>query len=163
MAKNKGKAFEDRFKHNWKDTVPDSLCYRLIDVTTGFAGIKNVADFICYKYPLIFLIDCKSHSGGTISFNDFSQYDEMLEYKNIKGVYAGTVIWFYEKDVVCWVPIETWEQLKKEDKKSFNVKYLDMPEYKTFTIPSKKLRTFMDSDYSKFIEYITGDFNGTDR
>ena len=70
----------------------NSFCYRLYDVTSGYSGIAGVSDFICYKFPFIFLIDCKSHSGNTVNFNDFSQYERMLEYKDVYGLIAGTMI-----------------------------------------------------------------------
>jgi len=42
-------------------------------------------------------------------------------------------------------------QLKAEDKKSFNIK--DIDKYECLELPSKKLRTFMNTDYSALIEY----------
>lgn len=92
MAQNKGKQFELIYKKNWVDTVPDSLCYRLMDAQGGYFGISNVGDFICYKYPFIYLIDCKTKAGNTLSFSDIRQYDKMLQYKDIKGVFVGVVV-----------------------------------------------------------------------
>jgi len=149
MAVSKGKGFESRFKQDWMTYVRDSFIYRLNDQMSGYRGTSsNIADFICYSYPICFAIDCKTHKGNSISFSDFSQYERMLPYKDIKGLVLGTVIFFYEKDIVCWVPIQTWEQLKAEGKKSFNIKYLDDPKYDCFTLPSKKLRTYMETNYS---------------
>lgn len=157
MAQNKGKQFESRFRQNWLETVDDSVCYRLYDVQAGFKGVSNVGDFLCYKYPNFFIIDCKSKKGGTLPFSDIRQYEKMLEYKGISGVYTGVIIWFYEKDIVCWVPIETLEQIYKEGKKSFNIKMLDDHNYKCYNIPSKKLRTFMNTDYLELVRYCNGE------
>jgi hypothetical protein len=44
-------------------------------------------------------------------------------------------------------------KLKSEDKKSFNIKYLGNPDYENVIIPTKKLRTFLDGDYSVLIDY----------
>lgn len=159
-TQSRGKKFEARFKQDWATYVPDSFCYRLYDVTSGYYGVRGISDFICYKEPYLYLIDCKSHDGNTVSFNDFSQYESMLGVKDIPGVVAGTMIWFCERDRVIWVPIQTWEKLKLEDKKSFNIKYVEDSNYETLEIPSKKLRTFMESDYSTLIEYYKGKFNG---
>ena len=74
-----------------------------------------------------------------------------MEYKNISGLHAGVILWFSDHDKVLWVPIETFEQLKKEDKKSFNIKMVG--EYKCLELPSKKLRAFMETDYSVLIDY----------
>lgn len=160
MASNKAKRFETIFKLNWIETVPESLCYRLYDVMGGYSGISSIADFICYKRPNLYVIDCKTHAGNTIAFSDFSQYEKMLTIKGIEGVYAGTIVWFYDhEDLVVWIPIETWEKIKLEGKKSFNVKMIDDPNYKVFKIPSKKRRTYCDSDYSTFIEYCENNYD----
>ena len=91
MAQNKAKQFEIKMKAQWLDTVPDSVFYRLYDTTSGFKSISNVGDFIGYKYPLMFIIDAKTKKGNTISFSDIRQYDKMLEYKDIKGVFTGII------------------------------------------------------------------------
>ena len=150
---SRGKKYEAEFKKNWAKFVSDSFCYRLYDVTMGYSGISGVSDFICYKFPIIFLIDCKSHSGNTVSFSDFSQYDKMLEYKDVTGLVAGTMIWFADHDKEVWVPIQTWEQIKNEGKKSFNIKRLNDSSYECFELPSKKKRVFLETDYMYLINY----------
>ena len=89
---NRGKQFEDRFKKDWQETVSDSMIYRLYDTTAGFKAIANAGDFICYKYPSCFIIDCKSKEGNTLPFSDLRQYDKMLEYKNIPGLHVGFIV-----------------------------------------------------------------------
>lgn len=153
MAISKAKKFEGVFKEDWLNTVPNSFCYRLYDVVSGYSGIATVSDFINYDYPFIYLIDCKSHSGNTVSFKDFSQYERMLPYKDIKGLVAGTVIWFYDHDKVLFVPIQTWEQIKNEDKKSFNIKMLGDENYEVIDLPSIKKRVYMTTDYSYLVNY----------
>ena len=59
----------------------------------------------------------------------------------------------YDHDIVLWIPIETFEKLKKDEKKSFNVKMVGDPTYESLVLPSKKLRTFMETDYSALIDY----------
>jgi len=125
----------------------------------GYQGIAGVSDFINYKYPYIYLIDCKSHNGNTVSFSDFAQYERMLEYKDIPGLYAGTVIWFVERDKVVWVPIQTWEKIKLEGGKSFNIKMLDNPDYECLDLPSRKKRVFMETNYSALIDYYENKIN----
>lgn len=163
----KGKKFEHVFSSNWAMTVPESFCYRLNDQMSGYLGSSsNVGDFITYKKPILFLIDCKTHAGNTLSLSNFSQYERMLEYKDIPGVVAGTVIWFYERDnCVVWVPITTWEKIVREGKKSFNVKLVEDPEYECFLLPSKKKRVYSDTDYSFLVDYyinkhLSGAVNG---
>ena len=117
-------------------------------------GQRNVGDFICYKYPLMFIIDCKSIQGNTLPFSDLRQYDQMLEYKNIKGVRVGFVVWFVDHDKVLWIPVQTMEKIQKEGLKSYNIrKMFDNDDYPVLEIPSYKLRTFMKSNYSELINY----------
>jgi len=154
-AKSKGKKFEDIFRGDWEEST-QSFCYRLYDVTTGYAGQSTPCDFICYKYPLIYLMECKSHAKNTLPFTDFPQYERLLPFKDIKGLVAGSVIWFYDHDKVVWVPIQTWEKIKKEDGKSFNIKMLDDPDYECWEIPSVKKRIYMASEYKTFTEHYEG-------
>lgn len=46
------------------------------------------------------------------------------------------------------------EKIKNEGKKSYNIKMLGNDEYSVFEIPSKKLRTFMNTDYGEFVGYM---------
>lgn len=39
-------------------------------------------------------------------------------------------------------------KLHKDNKKSFNIKMLESNEYKAIIIPTKKLRTFLESDFT---------------
>ena len=83
----------------------------------------------------------------------------MLLYKSIKGLHAGTVIWFVDHDKVIWVPIETWEKIKLEGKKSFNIKMVGNPDYECVVIPSVKKRVYMESNYMALIQYYAGEAN----
>lgn len=156
---SRGKKFEDRLKKDWVETVPGSLCYRLYDTTSGYLGIANAGDFICYKYPNCFIIDAKSIQGNTLPFSDLRQYDKMLEYKNIKGLYVGFIVWFVDHDRVLWIPIQTMEKIKGEGLKSFNIrKMVDPADYFFLEIPSYKMRTFMKSDYNALIKYYCEEY-----
>ena len=151
---NRGKKFENRFKIDWVESVNDSFIYRLNDQMSGYLGSSNVCDFICYKYPNIFLIDAKSIQGNTLPFSDLRQYDQMLEYKNIKGVRVGFIVWFVDHDKVLWIPVQTMEKIQKEGLKSYNIrKMFGNDDYPILEIPSYKLRTFMKSNYSELINY----------
>ena len=151
MANNLGKEFEARLKRDWEDTVPNSFIYRLKDVTMGYKFIGNVSDFVAYKKPDMFLIEAKSHKGNTFPFSAFRQYKELTEYDNIEGLHPGVILWMIDHNLVLWIPIQTFEKLEAEGKKSFNVKYID--DYECLVIPSDKRRVFMRSDYSALINY----------
>lgn len=114
---------------------------------SGFKHMSNISDLIFYKFPFICYGEIKSHKGNTFPLANLTQYEKLLAKKGIKGVRAGVILWFIDHDKVLWVPIETFEKLRKEDKKSVNVK-MDYEEYNIIEIPSQKRRVFLDSDYS---------------
>ena len=105
MAVNRGKQFEDVFRKDWKQSFPNTFLLRLPDQTSGFYGFRNLCDFIAYFDGILFLIECKSHSGASIPFSDISQYKILSSYVGFKGIRVGVVVWLYDKDVVLYVPV----------------------------------------------------------
>lgn len=150
---NLGKQFELKFKEDFSK-IPESTIDRIYDVTTGYKSISNVCDFICYKYPNIFYIECKSHKGASFPFVNLTQYSKLKDKVGIKGVRAGVILWLYEKDLVLYVPINTISQMMTDDKKSVGIRDLD--KYNIIKIPSIKKRVFMDSDYSVLLNMPDG-------
>lgn len=153
MSINYGKKFEERFKLDWVNST-GGVIVRLYDNTSGYLSISNVSDYICYKYPNIFFIECKSHKGSSIPFTAINQYDKLLSFSNIKGIRAGVVLWLYEKDIVLYIPAIVIKQLKDIGEKSVGIRHLD--EYDIIKIPSEKLRVFMKSDYSVLLSLKEG-------
>ena len=156
MAFNRGKQFEERVKKDFKK-IPQTVIERLPDQLSGYKGSKNVSDFIVYKYPNLFFIECKSTLGNTFPLSSLSQYDELLKRKGIEGVRSGVMLWFIDHDVVCYVPIATFEKLKKDEKKSVNIKMLGTDEYRIIKIPSKKKRVFLECDFEIMRSLEEGD------
>lgn len=144
---NKGKNFEERFKEDWKKSFPNGTIDRLYDPTSGFLSITNICDFICYNYPNIFYIECKSCQGASLPFANITQYDKLKMKIGIEGVRVGVVLWLYEKDKVFYIPASTIKRMKEEGKKSVGLKAVEEG-YNIIEIPSTKLRTYMKSDYS---------------
>lgn len=142
-----GKKFEDKFKEDWKKSFPNGTIDRLYDTTSGYKSISTVSDFICYNYPNQYYIECKSHKGASFPFTNLTQYDKMKQKVGIKGVRSGIVLWLYEKDKVFYIPIVTITKMKNDGKKSVGIRSIDEGYY-IIEIPSKKLRTYMNSDYS---------------
>lgn len=92
MAKNIGKIFEEEIKASFP---PDFFVERYKDDTAGFKGVCNPADYRVYKYPLTFLIECKSHKGKSLPFDKIrrDQIEKQANYiLNYKGVYGGFLI-----------------------------------------------------------------------
>ena len=147
MSRSVGKEFEKKFKDDWIRTV-DSFIYRLNDQLSGYKfNSKNICDFICYDYPNLFLIECKTHKGASLPFRNITQYDDLIKFVGIKGIRVGIICWLYEKDIVLYIPISTVSKMKKDNKKSVGIKSIE-DGYNIKVIPSKKKVFYMDSDYS---------------
>lgn len=162
MAQNKGKQFELKVRSDL-GKVPGISSDRLVDAQNGFFGVRNVSDLIFYRYPFICYGEIKSHLGNTFPIANLTQYEKLLAKKGIKGVRAGVILWLINHNHVIWIPIETFEQMKNDNVKSFNIKMLsDNPNnYKFYDIPSTLRRTFMDTDYTKLFEYWEKEFEET--
>lgn len=143
-----GKAFEERFKKDWIKSFPEGTIDRLPDQMSGYREVsKNVSDFIGYNYPLHFYLECKVHKGASIPLTNITQYDKMLQKVGIKGVRAGIILFLNEKDKIFYIPISTIKKMKEDGKKSVGLKSLEEG-YNIIEIPSRKLRVFLESDYS---------------
>ncbi len=147
MGDNLGKKFEVKFKEDF-EKIPGSTIDRIYDVTNGYFGLRNICDFIGYVYPTIFYFECKSINGNTFPLSNLKQYNKLITKKGIKGVKAGVVLWFKDHDKILYIPIETFEKLIKDNKKSYNIKYLNENEYKVIIIPTIKKRLFLSGDYT---------------
>ena len=159
-----GKKFEDRFKKDYKRCFPETLCYRLPDQQSGYAGggSSNPCDFMCYPGPCVLMVECKAHKGASIPFNDIRQYDKMLDFKGLHKTFPGVVVWFYEKDIVIWVSIEEMEKMVLDGEKSIGLRMIDdkkpyKKSYNIITLPSTKLRAFMETDYNYLVEVLNGE------
>lgn len=151
MISGRGKDFEKKFAENWKKTFSSSFIYRIPDQQSFYYGTsQNLCDYICFVYPMLFLIETKSHKGNTFPWTALSQYDKLIEKVGIKGIRTGVVLWMIDHDIVVYLPIKTVYKMKKAGLKSFNVKMLEDEKWKDLIhiIPSVKKRVFMDSDYS---------------
>ena len=160
-GKNLGKAFEDRIKKDWLRCFPNTLCYRLPDQQSGYAGGggSNPCDFFCFTGNELLMVECKAHAGMSISFTAIRQYDKMLGYKNLKNVYPGVLVWFYEKDTIIWVSIEEMEKMVTDGEKSIGLRMMkeNYPKkYRIINIPAAKLRTFMEANLNYLVEVLNG-------
>ena len=133
--------------------MPNSFALRLPDQQSGYYGTSaNPCDFICYSYPNMFLLELKSHGGSTFPLSAFRQYDKIKTFDGLTGIKVGVVLWLYDYDKVVYVPVRTFNKLVQDNRKSFNIKYLDSQEYECYEIPSIKLRSYMTSDYSVLVK-----------
>lgn len=163
MNNDIGKKFENRFKKDYIRCFPNTLIHRLPDQQSGYAGggSSNPCDFMCYPGNCFLLVECKATTGSSISFSAIPQYDKQLDYKGLYKTYPGVVVWFYEKDTVIWVSIEEMEKMVNDGEKSIGLRMIDEKKpykkaYNIITLPSVKLRTFMETDYNYLVEHLEG-------
>lgn len=147
MALNKGKKFEARVKLDFQ-RIPGISIDRIFDTQSGYKSISNISDFIVYKYPNIFYIEVKSHKGNTFPLQCLTQYPKLINKHGIKGVGSGVILWFIDHDKIVYIPISTFKKLYIDRKKSFHVNMINDDKYKSILIPTKKLRTFLECDFS---------------
>ena len=173
MAQNRGKQFEDVIKQAFLK-VPDVSIDRLHDQTTGFLGSKNICDFVVYKKPYEYYVECKSVHGNTLSIHSIpkpdkrgvlhgfygnitdTQWEGLLEKSKIKGVCAGIICWWVNKDATIFIDIRLLEELRKRNYKSidycasFALEDIDGIDDMWHWIIGKKKRVFFDYDMNTF-------------
>lgn len=161
MGTNRGKQFEDIIKSAFLK-VPEVSIDRLHDQTNGYRGSSNICDFIVYKKPYEYYIECKSVHGNTLSIsgNDFKhkhgnitnvQWDGLLEKCKIQGVHGGIICWFITKDTTKYFPIEMLQDLYEQGRKSVR---FDEPDKRAFNIDGVKKRVFFNYDMDSFFHKI---------
>jgi hypothetical protein len=156
---NKGKSWEEHFRQDWRKCFPNTFIFRLKDQMTGYKETSgNPCDFFCFPgNNQLFMVECKEHKGASIPFTAIPQYERLLEYKNLPGIYPGVMLWLSEKDKVMWISILEMEKMVKDGKKSIGLKMLKEKSYNIIEIPSVKKRVYLDSDYTILTSLKEGD------
>ena len=167
MSMNRGKEFEQQIKESF-EKVGDTSVYRLYDTMGGMSGIANVSDYIIYRYPYQYFIECKTIlKGNTLSIhgNDpkrkygnisNTQWEGLLAMSKIKGVHAGIICWWIEKDVTRYIPIQLLENWRYLGQKSVRydfeeVGYQDGDKWcPAMDIEGEKKRVFFNYDMNAF-------------
>lgn len=155
MSVNRGKQFEDVFKQ-CTEKVDGVALIRLHDQTMGYLGAKNPCDFLIYKSPYLYPIECKSIHGNRLPLANITefQFQELMKMNKIKGVIAGVICWYIDRDVTLFIPIGTLWALKYNGAKSVSYEIKDDPEFQTFELTGKKKRVFFDYDMDNFFHTI---------
>lgn len=155
MSVNRGKQFEQVVRECFS-TVRDVLVIRLPDQTSGYAGSTNMCDFLVYRKPLLYCIECKSVHGNTLSFYNISknQWTSLEKAGRKKGVVAGILCWWIDKDVTKFIPISALAAIKETGKyKSYNYAWEDSSEG-VVSLVGKKKRVFFEYDMKQFFESV---------
>lgn len=147
---NYGKDFENLIKESML-RVKDVDVQRLYDTTNGYVGVKQPSDFIVYKYPHQYYIECKCTWENTFHKSKITQLDDLWKKQIITGVHAGVIIWFISHDVTAYIPAFDLKMWFREHP-SINVKDLQSNALLHFDIPGRKRRVFFDYDFSSFFE-----------
>lgn len=158
MAVNRGKQFEGAIKEGIEKCADVSID-RFQDPMAGFAGIRNVCDFVVYRFPFQYYFECKSFYGNTLSIHSNDpkhrygaitndQWEGLEEKSHIPGVFAGVCAWFIDHDVTVFVPIQSLIQLKNAGRKSLNIKDIEANSILFVPIYGKKKRVLFDYDMS---------------
>lgn len=168
MGVNRGKDFEKVIRKAFERVEGVSID-RLNDNTAGFKGIVGICDFIVYKKPYEYYIECKSVHGNTLPFSNITdnQWNGLLEKSKINGVFAGVICWWIDKDITAFIPIWYIDYIKRNhpEKKSINVnsmlkeseeleKYINFKNPHFIQIKGKKKRVFFDYDMDYFFHDI---------
>lgn len=151
---NRGKQFEDLVRSSISK-LENTLIVRLYDVTTGYLNQNNICDYIVYRHPTIFLIECKAIQVSTLNFKSHireNQLNGLLESSKIYGVKAGILCWFINHNKTLFIPIEYIQELQEKGYKSFNINNYNISA--VYEVPGKKKRVFFEYDFDSFLERI---------
>lgn len=152
---SRGKKFEQVVREAFEKN-PNISIDRLPDPTGGYLGVRNICDFIVYKYPFQVYLECKVQQGNTLNFESRisgNQWNGLLEKSKIPGVVAGVLVWFIDHDVTTFVPIQELETLRDgHGQKSLHINHLKT----CFNIPlgGKKRRIFFDYSAEGFLKSV---------
>ena len=152
MAINRGKKFEEVVKQAF-EKVPNTSIDRIHDQTNGFRGSKNICDFIVYHYPNQYYIECKTVHGNILPFSNITdrQWQGLLEKSKIKGVIAGVICSWVDKDTTLFLPIELLNWLRNDCRKSIRYDVVSTVIYK---LTGKKKRIFYEYDMREFFNEV---------
>lgn len=153
MVRNRGKQFEAIIRKSF-EKIKDVSIVRLPDQMGGYLGAKNICDFIVYKYPHEYYIECKTVKGNRLPYSNISeaQWQGLLEKSKIKGVYAGVLCWWIDKDVTMYIPIQELQINKELGYKSVP---WDAQHPNIVELQGKKKRTYYDYDMKDFFKEVT--------
>ena len=161
MAVNRGKQFENVIRKSF-ERVDGVSIDRLNDNTAGFKGVAGICDFIVYKEPYEYYIECKSVHGASLPFRNITdtQWGGLLEKSKIEGVHAGIICWWIDKDVTRFIPIEVLQKMREDGKKSIHYSWEHYfwgdytVNYVMYQLKGKKKRVFFDYDMEDFLNEV---------
>lgn len=121
------KVFEDITRKSLE--AEQAIVDRLPDQMSGNLGSVNPGDFLAYKYPNLYYIECKSCTQSVFDIKSHiseGQWLALLRKAQFKfpGVYVGYLIWFTESHKVFWISAKNMKTIYGKQK-SFSVSDLE--------------------------------------
>lgn len=171
MAVNRGKQFETKIKEAF-ERVDGVSVDRLHDQTTGYLGSSNICDFIVYRKPYEYYIECKSVHGNTLSIHSIpkpdkhgvlhgfygnitdTQWKGLLDKSKIEGVTAGIICWWVDRDTTRFIPIQTLVKMREHDYKSYRYDVDAYQGERSYIVKGKKKRVFFDYDMEELLKEV---------
>ena len=171
MAQNRGKQFESIIREQF-EALPGVSIDRLQDQMSGFRGSQNICDFILYRKPFQYYVECKSVHGNTLSIHSVpkpdkygklhgfygnitdTQWEGMLKKTQIPGVFAGVLCWWVDKDVTKFIPIQSLQEMYQDGAKSFKYDITSVNGASVITLKGQKKRVFFDYDLTDFLDNL---------
>ena len=147
--KNLGKKFEAIIGDSFRE-MTDVSVDRIPDQTMKFKDRKNVSDYIVYKYPHQYYVECKSVHGNTLPIAKITQLEPLWEKEVLtKGVISGVMCWWVDKDITRWLPVEEIVKRKADGKKSIR---FDEDIEGSKTIAGRKKKVYFEYDMKTFFK-----------
>ena len=147
--KNLGKNFEAIIGDSFR-AMTDVSVDRIPDQTMKFKDRKNVSDYIVYKYPHQYYVECKSVHGNTLPIAKITQLEPLWEKEVLtKGVISGVMCWWVDKDITRWLPVEEIVKRKADGKKSIR---FDEDIEGSKTIAGRKKKVYFEYDMKTFFK-----------
>lgn len=173
MANNKGKTFEKDFQDSAKSQ--GVWIMRLNDTSLSWEKEKNarftpnnICDFIIYRKPYLFLIECKSSKYKNISIQptpddakamiQAHQISDLANASVVDGIFAGFVLNYRDDEIIdnsntYWLSIENFSQFLCDlNRKSIGE--VHVAQYHGITLDQKKKRTHFTYDIEKMLDDI---------
>lgn len=118
-----GKEAEGKVKL-WLNRPDEGYSFdRIPDQMTGFYGSSNICDFICFKSPDIYYIECKATWSNRFDFSMISekQYEGLINKSKIHHVHGWVIVLFASYKRAFVIDINEIDRIKKSGKKSINI------------------------------------------
>ena len=159
MVNNVGKKFEQIIKEAF-EKVENVSIDRVTDQTTKYKGSTNICDFIVYKEPYEYYIECKTVKGNVLPFSNITeaQWNGLLEKSKIQGVRAGVICWWRDKDVTKFIPIQLLVVLQSNGAKSLRYDFTLFNRDLCTEILGTKKRTYFEYNMTEFLEVMEDEY-----